>query len=132
AFAARVPPAAHLARHAHVDLCLDTLPYNAGTTANDALLMGVPVITLAGSTMAGRIAGSQLNAIGLAELVTGSFADYEKRALALARDPAALTALRARLAANRRTHPLFDMEAYTRDFEGLLLQAWDERHRVDR
>ncbi|MGH8851887.1 MAG: tetratricopeptide repeat protein, partial [Casimicrobiaceae bacterium] len=132
AFAPRVPPAEHLARHAHVDLCLDTLPYNAGTTANDALLMGVPVITRAGATMAGRVAASQLHAIGLPELVTASFADYEALALALARDPQALAALRARLAANRRTHPLFDMAGYTRDFEALLMHASDERHRRDR
>jgi predicted O-linked N-acetylglucosamine transferase (SPINDLY family) len=130
--ASRVSPAEHLARHAHVDVCLDTLPYNAGTTANDALLMGVPVITLAGSTMAGRIAASQLHAIGLPEMVTGNFADYEGLGLTLAREPAALAALRARLAANRRTHPLLDMAGYTRDFEALLLQAWNEHRRLDR
>lgn len=129
-FAARVAPADHLARLAHADLCLDTLPYNAGTTANDALLFGVPVITQAGSTMAGRIAGSQLHAIGLPELVTDNLADYEALALRFARDPDALAALRARLAANRHTRPLFDMAAYTRDFEDLLLRTWDERHRL--
>src|ERR1044071_4270630 len=61
-FAARVPLAAHLARHRHADLFLDTTPYNAGATANDALLMGLPVVTCAGETMASRVAGSQLSA----------------------------------------------------------------------
>ena len=118
----------HLARHVHADLYLDTAPYNAGTTANDALFMGVPVLTSRGSTMAGRIAGSQLHAIGLPELVTADLAAYEALALKLAREPAALAALRERLAANRHTHPLFDMAGYTRDFEDLLLATWDERH----
>jgi predicted O-linked N-acetylglucosamine transferase (SPINDLY family) len=129
-FAPRLPPEQHLARHAHADLCLDTLPYNAGTTANDALFMGVPVLTCSGETMASRIAGSQLHAIGLPELVTHSLAEYEALALRLAREPQTLAALRSRLAANRHTHPLFDMARYTRDFEALLLHTWDERHRL--
>jgi predicted O-linked N-acetylglucosamine transferase (SPINDLY family) len=129
-FAARLPPDRHLARHAHADLFLDTLPYNAGTTANDALFMGVPVLTCSGETMASRIAGSQLHAIGLPELVTTSLAEYEALALRLAREPATLSALRAKLAANRATYPLFDMARYTQDFEALLLHTWDERHRL--
>jgi predicted O-linked N-acetylglucosamine transferase (SPINDLY family) len=130
-FAPRVDLPEHRARHAHADLFLDTSPYNAGTTANDALFMGVPVLTCAGETMASRIAGSQLQAIGLPELVTTSLAEYEAMALRLAREPATLAALRERLAANRHTHPLFDMARYTRDFEALLLRTWDERHRLD-
>jgi predicted O-linked N-acetylglucosamine transferase (SPINDLY family) len=129
-FAPRVELAEHLARHAHADLFVDTLPYNAGTTANDALFMGVPVLTCSGETMASRIAGSQLHAIGLPELVTGSLAEYEALALRLARAPETLAALRAKLAANRHTHPLFDMARYTQDFEALLLHTWDERHRL--
>jgi len=129
-FAPRVGLAEHRARHAHADLFIDTLPYNAGTTANDALFMGVPVLTCSGETMASRIAGSQLQAIGLPELVTESLAEYEALALRLAREPASLAALRARLAANRHTHPLFDMARYTRDFEALLLHTWDEHHRL--
>jgi predicted O-linked N-acetylglucosamine transferase (SPINDLY family) len=129
-FAPRVGLAEHRARHAHANLFLDTLPYNAGTTANDALFMGVPVLTCSGETMASRIAGSQLHAIGLPELVTTSLAEYEALALRLAREPETLAALRARLAANRHTHPLFDMARYTQDFEALLLHTWDERHRL--
>jgi predicted O-linked N-acetylglucosamine transferase (SPINDLY family) len=129
-FAPRVKLAEHLARHAHANLFIDTLPYNAGTTANDALFMGVPVLTCSGETMASRIAGSQLHAIGLPELVTTSLAEYEALALRLAREPETLAALRARLVANRSTHPLFDMARYTQDFEALLLHTWDERHRL--
>lgn len=126
-FAPRVPPAEHLARQVHADLFLDTLPYNAGTTANDALLVGLPVLTCAGATMAGRIAGSELLAIGLPELVTFSLVDYEQRALHLARNPVRLRRLREQLATNRAHAPLFDMPQFTRNFEDALLRAWEER-----
>jgi predicted O-linked N-acetylglucosamine transferase (SPINDLY family) len=129
-FAAHVPVDEHLARHAVADLFLDTFPYGAHTTTNDALLAGLPVLTCAGETLVSRLAGSQLHAIGLPELVTASLAEYEALALRLAREPHTLAALRARLAANRHTHPLFDMARYTQDFEALLLHTWDERHRL--
>jgi predicted O-linked N-acetylglucosamine transferase (SPINDLY family) len=129
-FAPRIDLPKHRARHVHADLFLDTSPYNAGTTANDALYMNVPILTCSGDTMASRLAGSQLHAIGLPELVTASLAEYEALALRLAREPHTLAALRARLAANRHTHPLFDMARYTQDFEALLLHTWDERHRL--
>ena len=130
-FAAHVPVDRHLARHALADLFVDTFPYGAHTTTNDALLAGLPVVTCAGETLVSRIAGSQLHAIGLPELVTTSLAEYEALALRLAREPETLAALRAKLAANRSTYPLFDMARYTQDFEALLLHTWDERHRLD-
>src|SRR5262249_5504913 len=77
----------HLARYRLADLFLDTLPYNAHTTASDALWVGLPVLTCRGNAFAGRVAASLLNAIGLPELVTGNMADYEALALTLARDP---------------------------------------------
>ena len=120
-FAAHASLPEHLARHAHADLFLDSTPHNAGTTANDALLMGVPVLTCVGETMASRVAASQLRAIGLEELVTGSLDEYEARALALARDARYVAQLRERLVANRRTTPLFDMARFTRNFEAALL-----------
>ena len=126
-FAPRVSLPEHLARHAHADLFLDTTPYNAGTTANDALFMGVPVLTCAGPTMVSRVAGSQLHAIGLPELVTTSLADYEALALSLAGEPARLQAWRQRLAAHRATYPLFDMARFTRALDDLLLAAWENR-----
>jgi protein O-GlcNAc transferase len=127
--APRVGLAEHLARHRHADLFLDTTPYNAGTTANDALFMGVPVVTCAGQTMASRIAGSQLHAIGLPELVTHSLSDYEALVLALGRAPERLASLKARLATHRLSAPLFDMARFTRAFDDLLLAAWENRPR---
>ena len=104
---------------------LDTFPYGAHTTANDALLAGLPLLTRAGDTLASRIAGSQLRAIGLPELVTTSFAEYEALALELATQPALLAGYRKRLVANRDTTPLFDMVRYARDFEDAVLRIWD-------
>jgi predicted O-linked N-acetylglucosamine transferase (SPINDLY family) len=121
-FAPRVPLADHLARHRHADVFLDTTPYNAGATANDALMMGLPVVSCPGETMASRIAGSQLRAAGLAELATASLAEYEARALELARNPAVLDAFRARLASRRGA--LFDTARYARGFEDAMERAW--------
>jgi protein O-GlcNAc transferase len=125
-FAPHVAVGEHVARMATADLFLDTYPYAAHTTANDALLAGLPVLTRVGETLASRIAGSQLYAIGLGELVTESFADYEALALKLATQPAILKSYRDRLAANRHTHPLFDMTAYARDFEQAMQNLWNE------
>ncbi len=121
-FAPRVPNAEHVARNAAADLFLDTSPYGAHTTTNDALLAGLPVLTCAGETLASRNPGSQLRAIGLPEMVTTRFADYESLALRLARNPPELAAIRSRLAVNRSTHPLFDMARYTRDLEEKLVE----------
>ena len=109
-FASRVPPDIHLARHRLADLFLDTHHYNAHTTAVDALWAGLPVLTFSGSTMAGRVATALLYAAGLPELVARDRADYESRALALARDRGMLRALSDRLATQRSTLPLFDVE----------------------
>jgi len=125
-FAPRVSVGEHVARNAAADLFLDTFPYGAHTTANDALLAGLPLLTCVGETLASRIAGSQLQAIGLPELITTSFADYEALALKLATDPALLASYRQRLAANRATTALFDMARYARDFEDAMLRIWDE------
>ena len=125
-FAPVVPVGEHVARNAAADLFLDTYPYGAHTTANDALLAGLPVLTCAGETLVSRIAGSQLAAIGLPELITGSFAEYEALALELARRPGLLRSYRERLAANRHTTPLFDMARYARDFEDAMERIWAE------
>lgn len=124
-FAPRLPPAEHLARHRAADLLLDTLPYNAHTTAADALWAGLPVVTLIGETFAGRVAASLLNAVGLPELVTTSEAEYERLAVALATRPRKLTRIRAKLADNRLTTPLFDTALFTRHIEA----AYAEMHR---
>ncbi|WP_395710655.1 tetratricopeptide repeat protein [Reyranella sp.] len=121
-FAGRMPLAEHLARHRAADLFLDTLPYNAHTTASDALWAGLPVLTCIGRSFASRVAASLLGAVGLTELVTTSEADYEALALALARDPERLARLKARLAASRATAPLFDAPRFTAALERAYLQ----------
>src|SRR5213078_1577334 len=98
----------HLARHRLADLFLDTLPYNAHTTASDALWAGLPVLTRIGETFAGRVGASLLNAIGLPELVTTTSQAFEALAIDLATRPDRLQAIRHRLAGNRLSTPLFD------------------------
>ncbi len=124
-FADRPPLAEHLARHRLADLFLDTLYYNAHTTASDALWAGLPVLTLQGETFAAGVAGSLLHAVGLPELVTHSLEDYEKLALQLATQPAMLAAIRSKLASNLATAPLFDTERYTRHLEAAYLRMWE-------
>jgi protein O-GlcNAc transferase len=128
-FAAKTPSVAdHLARLRQADLFLDTLPYNAHTTAADALWVGVPVLTCPGQTFAGRVAASLNRAVGLPELVASSLEAYETSARALARDPDRISALKAKLARQRDTHPLFDTKRITRNIEKAYATMW-ERYR---
>jgi predicted O-linked N-acetylglucosamine transferase (SPINDLY family) len=124
-FAGRVALEDHLARHRLADLFLDTLPYNAHTTASDALWTGLPVLTCLGSTFAGRVAASQLLAVGLPELITRSRDEYEALALKLAKDPVLLSSLKAKLEKNRLTHPLFDTERSVRHIEAAYTKMWE-------
>jgi predicted O-linked N-acetylglucosamine transferase (SPINDLY family) len=119
----------HLARVSHADLFLDTLHYNAHTTAADALWAGVPVLTCAGETFASRVAGSLLGAVGLPQLVTSTLAGYEKLGLALARDPTRLATLRDTLARNRTTFPLFDTGRFTCHIEAAYTAMWQRAER---
>lgn len=123
-FAQPLPQSEHLARLPLADLVLDTLPYNAHTTASDALWAGVPVLTCAGDTFASRVAGSLLHAVGLPDLVTDSLAAYAALGLALVSEPWRLECLRAQLAAQRPTAPLFDVQGYTRNLEALYQGMW--------
>lgn len=124
-FAPRAPLAAdHLARQRQADLFLDTFPYNAHTTATEALWAGLPVLTCLGSTFAGRVAASVNRAVGMTELVTTSPAEYEALALKIARDPALCAALKEKLARNRQTHPLFDTARFTRHIEAAYVTMW--------
>jgi len=118
-FAPRVPWLEHLNRQQHVDLLLDTFPYNAHTTASDALWAGVPLVTCIGETFPSRVAASLLTAAGLPELVTNSLEEYEKLALHFATSPDELNAIRKKLIANRSTAPLFDTKRFVRDLETL-------------
>jgi predicted O-linked N-acetylglucosamine transferase (SPINDLY family) len=126
-FAPRVRPDEHLARHRLADLFLDTLPYNAHTTASDALWAGLPILTCMGGAFPGRVAASLLCAAGLPELVTHSRGEYEELAIRLATDPAALAAIKARLARNRATCALFDTDRARGHLESAYATMW-ERH----
>lgn len=126
-FAPKMKLPDHLARHRHADLVLDTLPYNAHTTASDALWAGVPVLTCLGATFAGRVAASLLKAANLADMVTHTLEDYETLAVALMRDPFRLASLKDRLDNGRMTCALFDTERTTRHIEAAYTTMW-ERH----
>lgn len=130
-FAQRTKPDEHLARHRLADLFLDTIPYNAHTTASDALWMGLPLVTCPGSTFPGRVAASLLHAIGLPELVTTSLGDYGALALKLAREPDALAAIKSKLAANRDSHRMFDTARFTRLLEAGYSTMWERQQRGD-
>jgi len=107
----------HLARHRAADLFLDTLPYNAHTTASDALWAGLPVLTQMGETFAGRVAAGLLTAIGLPELIVQTQQQFESRAIELATGPELMAAIKGKLADNRLTKPLFNTGLYTRHIE---------------
>jgi predicted O-linked N-acetylglucosamine transferase (SPINDLY family) len=129
-FASRLPELSdHLARQRHADLFLDTLPYNAHTTASDALWAGLPLVTCLGETFAGRVAASLLKAVGLPELITTSLEDYEALALRLARDPALLGGIKDKLLRNRDTYPLFDTARFTRHLEAAYTMMWQRYQR---
>jgi predicted O-linked N-acetylglucosamine transferase (SPINDLY family) len=113
----------HLSRLQLADLFLDTVPYNAHTTAAEALWAGVPVLTCRGRSFAGRVGASLLSACALPELICDNLEEYRSRALKLARSPELLLALRERLQQCKATAPAFDTLRYTRDLEDLLLNA---------
>jgi protein O-GlcNAc transferase len=123
-FAPTISSEDHLARLKLADLFLDTLPYNAHTTASDALWVGLPLITCRGQTFAGRVAASLLTVVGAPELVTENLKDFEVLALRLARDPALLAFLRGKIAANRASTPLFDTALYRRHIETAYKTMW--------
>ncbi len=112
----------HLARHQLADLFLDTLPYNAHTTASDALWAGLPVLTCQGASYAARVASSLLRATELSELITCNLADYEKLALALAKDSNRLSRITQTLRKNRLKLQLFDTEGYLSGLEDAYIQ----------
>ena len=127
-FAEKASPAVHLARHRHADLFLDTRYYNGHTTACDALWAGAPLLTCTGDTFPSRVATSILLTLDLPELVTRSMEDYAAAALRLARLPEELARIRATIAANRATSPLFDTGLFTAHLESAYREM-AERHR---
>jgi predicted O-linked N-acetylglucosamine transferase (SPINDLY family) len=124
-FGERMPPSQHLARHHAANLFLDTFPYNAHTTASDALWAGLPLLTCVGNTFAGRVAASLLKAVDLPELVTVTPTEYEERAILLAAEPLRLHKFKSRLL-DRRSCALFDTPRFVRHLE-TALQAIHER-----
>jgi protein O-GlcNAc transferase len=124
-FAPLAPQAAHLARLAQADLCLDTLPYNAHTTASDALWVGTPLVTCRGNSFAGRVAASLLTAMGLPELVADNPDAYETLIVKLASDPVLLGAIRNKLREQRLTAPLFDTDRFRRHIEAAYTVMWE-------
>ena len=119
-FAARALPPDYLARYAVIDLFLDTFPFNAGTTANDALWMGLPVLTYTGRSFASRMAGALLTAAKMEELITYNLADYEEKAVALASNPQECKRLRDHLAVVHESGALFDTPLFVRNLETRL------------
>jgi predicted O-linked N-acetylglucosamine transferase (SPINDLY family) len=124
-FAKRLPLPEYLASYRCANLFLDTSPYNAGTTASDALWAGLPVLTWLGETFSARVAASLLSAIGLPELVANSQAEYEALAVALATQPERLKDIKQKLADNRLTAPLFDTVRFKRHIEAAYTQIYE-------
>ncbi len=121
-FAPRVAPPDYLARFAVADVFLDTFPYNAGTTATDALWSGLPILTCSGRTYVSRMAGSLLNSAGLQGFITGSLAEYEEKAVQLANHPEILHQARLSLQRQRQSGELFNTQHFTRELEEALLK----------
>jgi len=127
-FMRKLPHADYLARYRHADLFLDTAPYNAHTTASDALWAGCPVLTRPGAAFAARVAGSLNHHLGLDEMNVADDAAFVAAAVRLGRDAAARDAVRARLRAAVATAPLFDMDRFARGFAAVARRMAD-RHR---
>jgi protein O-GlcNAc transferase len=127
-FAERMSLPDHLARHRSADLFLDTLPYNAHTTASDALWTGLPLLTRIGQTFAARVAAGLLTAVGLPELITSTPQAYEELAVELATNPDKLATIKQKLANNRLTMPLFDTELFSKHIEAAYTAMYARYH----
>jgi len=125
-FGGRISTEEYLARYRVCDLLLDTYPYNAGTTASDALWSGLPVLTLMGQSFASRVAASLLNAIGLPELITNTQEQYEALAIELAKSPQKLIDIKLKLKNNRLTTPLFDTPLFTKNIEAAYIKMYEQ------
>jgi predicted O-linked N-acetylglucosamine transferase (SPINDLY family) len=130
-FAPKIQREDHCARLSAADMALDTYYHGGGITSVDALWAGVPLLSVAGETPAARMGATLLNAVGMPELLCRDLAEYEDRAVAFAGQPAAVAALRAKLAANVATAPLFDVHRYARDLATAFELMW-RSHRDSR
>jgi len=127
-FGEKLPYSDYLARFRSADLFLDTLPYNAGTTASDALWAGLPVLTCIGQSFASKVAASLLGTLGLSELITSTLEEYECRAVELARDPQRLARIKRDLAQKRSTAPLFNTPLFTKNLETAYGMIYERYH----
>ena len=123
-FAPRVAIADHLARHRHADLFLDTLPYNAHTTASDALFMHLPLLTCMGNTFASRVAANLLQRVNLPELIANSLQVYEQKALDLAQNPEKVTQIKHKLGTSIKNSNLFNPAQFARDLEQAYIKLY--------
>ena len=124
-----LPKPEYLARYRTADLFLDTHPYNAGTTASDALKMGLPMITYLGHSYQARMGASIVNALNLPELITNSLEEYEALAIELAINPDKLKAIKEKLVANLSTAPLYDTKLFTKNLESAYTQMYERHHK---
>ena len=124
-FANRIENSEHLARHQLADLFLDTLPYNAHTTASDALWSGLPVLTCKGDTFQGKVASSLLNAIGLPELITNSLHEYQKLAIKIANDNN-ISDIKNKLNNNIKSTALFNTKNFTKYVEEAYIKIYEQ------
>ncbi|MFW5432619.1 MAG: tetratricopeptide repeat protein [Methylophilaceae bacterium] len=123
-FAPRTNSETHLERQQHADLFLDTLPYNAHTTASDALSAALPVLTCIGDTFSARVAASLLHHVGLPELVCDSLQAYEEKALQLAQHPTELASIKKQLSSIEKTSDLFDSGSFAKSLEAQYQHVW--------
>ena len=129
-FAKKVSREEYITQYRHADLFLDNFPYNAGTTASDALWAGLPILTCAGDSFASRMAASLLKTIGLPDLITTTQEEYERKAIELAQNPGGLSEIRRRLGIGRVSSPLFNGKLFARHIESAY-QAMYERYQAD-
>ena len=128
-FGERLARAEYLARYRVADLFLDTHPYNAGTTASDALKMGLPILTMKGESYQARMGSSIVNAVNLPELITNSQEDYESLAIELATNPDKLRVIKEKLAGNLTTAPLYDTKLFVKNIESAYTQMYERHHK---
>jgi len=127
-FGERLGRKEYLARYRTADLFLDTHPYNAGTTASDALKMGLPMITYLGKSYQARMGASIISALNLPELITNSPEEYEALAIELATNPEKLKAIKDKLKSNLSSAPLFDTPLFTKNIESAYTKMYERYH----
>lgn len=131
-FAPRAEYKYYLSRYQCADLFLDTFPFNAHTTASDALWSGIPVLTLQGKSFASRVASSLLSAIGLPELITYTYEDYKNKAIEIANSNAKLNEIKKKLKFNKNKQPLFDTDKYTKNLESAYKLIFDRHQKKEK